>query len=381
MTKVGILRKLAFVRAARAGFLVLLSQFAMAQPPSISLDGASSDGSAISPMPAPPSSEPLNAPTRRDLAAPGVARPIPTPAYEVSIPARSALDVICASLFDDIYSEEAKARWTPLYLRTYFTEGWDTPFVLPTSSSAGAPRQGWVGAFDGQFFRAWFFVFAFDQGVNSHVGNGYLGRYTIWVPFNRRLEFQWDSYFIVSNKGGASNTYHGNIGDQTFWLKTQLCETKNYGYGTGLGLNVPTGRTENGQGLNYLQAGFRFLWFPFGGKWMVRGETGPIIPFASTGHTQYQNVLGVGRYFAGSEESWFQQWWFYLVATQTSTIAGTPRHETTFTLLPGMRFKLPGRVFESVGTGLWYFFADVTVPMTGPQTFSYQPIFAILHDY
>ncbi len=332
-------------------------------------------------MPAPPSSEPLNAPTRGDLAALGVAPPIPTPAHEVSTRVRSALDVIRASLFDDIYSEEAKALWTPLYLRTYFTEGWDTPFVLPTSSSAGAPRQGWVGAFDGQFFRAWFFVFAFDQGVNSHVGNGYLGRYTIWVPFNRRLEFQWDSYFIVSNKGGASNTYHGNIGDQTFWLKTQLCETKNYGYGTGLGLNVPTGRTENGQGLNYLQAGFRFLWFPFGGKWMVRGETGPIIPFAHTGYAQYQDVLGLGRYFAGSKDSWFQQVWLYLIATQTSTVAGTPHHETTFTLLPGMRLKLPGRVFESVGTGLWYFFADVNVPMTGPQAFSYQPIFAILHDY
>ncbi len=293
-------------------------------------------------------------------------------------PDRSVLDVIGASLFDDLYSDEAKARWTPLYLSTYFTYGWNTPFVLATSSSAGAPRQGWVGAFDGQFFRTWFVAFAYDQGVNQRIGDGYVGRYTIFAPLNRRLEFQWDSFFLVSNKGGASNTYHSNIGDQTFWLKTLLVETKNYGCGYVLGLNVPTGRTENGQGVNYLQTGLRFLWFPFGGKWMIRGESGPLIPFASTGYTQYQDVLGVGRYFAGSKESWFQQVWFYLVASQSSTLTGTPRHETTFTLQPGMRCKIP---FLKLGTGLWFFLANVNVPMTGPQAFSYQPIFAVLYDY
>ncbi len=250
--------------------------------------------------------------------------------------------------------------------------------MLPTSSTAGAPRQGWVGAFDGQFFRAWFFAFAYDQGINSHIGNGYVGRYTLFAPLSRRLEFQIDSFFVVSNKGGTSNTYHGNVGDNTFWLKSQICETKNYGYGFVLGYNAPTGRTENGQGNNYLVTSFRGLWFPFGGKWMIRGETGPIIPFAHTGYTQYQNVLGAGRYFPGSKESWFQQVWLYLVATETSTVAGTPRHESQLTLLPGMRCKIPGL---NIGTGLWYFFADVNVPVTGPQSFSYQPIFAVLYDY
>jgi len=333
---------------------------------------------ASQPVPMAPSAGPFNFPAYEESSAPPEVPVTLSAAPAGYAPDRTVLDVIGASLFDDIYSEEAKARWTPLYLRTYLTDGWNSPFVLPTSSSAGAPRQGWVGAFDGQFFRAWFFAFAYDQGINQKIGDGYVGRYTIFVPLNRRLEFQWDSYFIVSDKGGASNTYHGNIGDQTFWLKTLLCETKNYGYGCVLGVNVPTGRTENGQGLNYLQTGFRYLWFPFGGNWMIRGETGPIIPFAHTGYTQYQNVLGVGRYFAGSKDSWFQQWWFYLVATQTSTIAGTPRHETTFTLLPGIRCRLP---FLKLGTGLWYFFADVNVPMTGPQAFSYQPIFAVLYDY
>jgi hypothetical protein len=70
-----------------------------------------------------------------------------SPAAVENPPGRSAIEVIRASLFDDIYSDEAKARWTPLYLRTYFSEGWNTPFEQPTSSSAGAPRQacGWSG--------------------------------------------------------------------------------------------------------------------------------------------------------------------------------------------------------------------------------------------
>ena len=36
--------------------------------------------------------------------------------------------------------------------------------------------------------------------------------------------------------------------------------------------------------------------------------------------------------------------------------------------------------FHEIGTGLWYFFASVNVPL-GDRAFSYQPIFAMLYDY
>ncbi len=381
MSIAGILGRWFLVSAFTGVLALFLVPGARAQNESSAPADSPAGIGSSQPVPMAPSAGPLNYPDLGDASTPGMVPVTPPPAPEGAPAGLSALEVVRASLFDDIYSDEAKARWTPLYLSTYFSEGWNTPFVLPTSSSAGAPRQGWVGAFDGQFFRAWFFAFAYDQGVNQKIGNGYVGRYTIFAPLNRRLEFQVDSLFIVSNKGGASNTYHGNMGDNTFWLKTLLCETKNYGYGFALGYNAPTGRTENGQGNNALTTSFRGLWFPFGGMWMIRGETGPVIPFAHTGCTQYTNVLAAGRYFPGSKESWFQQWWFYLVATQSSTISGTPRHETSFSLSPGIRCKLTGRAFENVGTGLWYFLANVNVPMTGPQAFSYQPIFALLYDY
>ncbi|MGC8641045.1 MAG: hypothetical protein ACP5XB_14365 [Isosphaeraceae bacterium] len=394
MSTAGRIGKWVRVSVKSAVLFGLFLPAAGAQAPPTSLDGSPGIRSPNEPLPLAPSAgsftvpafgdtggstaTPVGSPTMTPTGASTMAPTGAPPPATSTGPALSALEVIRASLFDDIYSDEAKARWTPLPLSTFFTEGWNTPFVLPTSSSGGAPRQGWVSAFGGQFFRAWFFAFAYTQGINSNLGNGYLGRYTIFAPLNRRLEFQVDSLFIVSNKGGASNTYHGNVGDTYFWANFQLSESKNFGQTLGLGVAAPTGRTENAQGLNALWPTYRFLWFPGGGKWMVRGETGPIIPLASTGYTQYQSVLAAGRYFPGSKDSLFQQWWLYLVAIQTSTVTGTPRRESLVTVMPGMRCKIPGL---TLGTGAWYFFADVNVPLTGPQSFSYQPIFAILYDY
>ena len=293
---------------------------------------------------------------------------------------RSAVDVVLASLFDDIYSEEAQARWTPLTLGSFLTEGWDQPYVNPTSSTTGVPRQGWVNAFGGNFYRAWFFAFAFDEGINKKIGNGYLGQYEIFIPFNRRFELEIRSNFIVSNKGGTSNTYHGNIGDTGFIGRFQLSESKDFGQTFHFGVFTPTGRGENGGGVASLQTYYQF-WWSFYDKWAMRGETGVGVPTnhaADSGYTYYHNLLAIGRYFPGSKESLFQQWWFYLVATQNTTIAGSPRHETGVTLLPGMRCKIPEL---KLGTGLWYFFASVNVPVGGPQSFHTQPIFAILYDY
>ena len=301
----------------------------------------------------------------------------------------SPLEVIGQSLFDSIYAPEDQTRWSPLTLGTFFSEGWDVPYVNPTAGdgglagTGGAPRQGWVNSFGGTFFRAWFFAFAYDQGINSHIGNGYLGRYEIFVPFNRRYEMEIRYDFIVSGKGGTSNTYHGNTGDTNFIQRFQLSESKNFGQIFRVGILAPTGRQETGGGVANVSPYYEFWWNAYD-KWVLKGETGVIVPTnhaKTSGYTDYHNLLSIGRYFPGSKESWFQQWWFYLVADAESTISGTPRRFTSFSLLPGMRCKLTDPISTNIGTGLWYFFASVNVPMTGPQAFSYQPIFALLYDY
>src|SRR5208337_2452807 len=70
----------------------------------------------------------------------------------------STLDVIYKSIFDDIYTKEAFARWTPLTLGGFFGgDGWDTPYVFPKNSANGTPRHGWLDGLGGVFYRAWFF--------------------------------------------------------------------------------------------------------------------------------------------------------------------------------------------------------------------------------
>ena len=84
----------------------------------------------------------------------------------------------------------------------------------PTAGNGGlagtggaAPCQGWVNAFGGTFFRAWFFTFAYIQGVNSHIGNGYLDRYEIFIPFNRCYEFEIRYQFHRLEQGRGRVTH------------------------------------------------------------------------------------------------------------------------------------------------------------------------------
>src|SRR5208337_5413523 len=166
-----------------------------------------------------PSPGPLNSPAYGDTGAPGTPPQVPLH----SPTGLSPLEVIRRSLTDSIYEPADQARWSPLPLSTFFTEGWDQPFVLPTTGggglkgSGGSPRFGWINDFGGVQYRAWFFELFYANnvlGANYRSnGNRYILDYTIFIPFNRRFEIQFDWTTIISNKGGLNNTYHGNIGD------------------------------------------------------------------------------------------------------------------------------------------------------------------------
>jgi hypothetical protein len=289
----------------------------------------------------------------------------------------SALEVIRASIFDDIFSEESQARWTPLTLRGFFTEGWDQPFLLPTASSNGVPRQGWVNAFGGHFFRAWFLAFGATQGINSTIGNSYFGQYTLFVPFNRRFEAQVDIPFVVSSKGGTPNRYHDNFGDMTWHVRLQLSESKNFSQLLNFAVRTPTGAQVNGNGVTSLTPMYQ-TWWNFYGQWVVRTETGVSIPTShvpTSGYTTLINNVALGRYFAGDKDGWVHMLWLYVVASEGSVIAGSPRHESVFSLTPGMRSHITSL------PGLWFLFAGVNVPLTGPQSYSTQTIVGVLKDY
>ena len=83
------------------------------------------DGAGMAPGTAPGST--------RD--APGMAPGTPPAAPAGYSSSSSTLDVIYESLFGNIYTKEDMARWTPMTLGGFFSEGWDTPYVFPKNSA------------------------------------------------------------------------------------------------------------------------------------------------------------------------------------------------------------------------------------------------------
>src|SRR5215470_11006490 len=70
------------------------------------------------------------------------------------------------SITGDVYAEPS--RWRPLTLDTFFTEGWDQAWASPINGSGGAPRQGWIGAADGVFYRPGIGTFSYaHDSVND----------------------------------------------------------------------------------------------------------------------------------------------------------------------------------------------------------------------
>jgi len=336
-----------------------------------------------------PGTAPGTVPGMAPGAAPGMA-PGMVPGSPPAAPAGyssglSTLDVIYESIFGDIYTKQDMARWTPMTLGGFFSfsDGWDTPYVFPKNSDNGTPRHAWLGTggLGGVFYRAWFFAFAYVHDIGPK-NNFYLGQYTIFVPLNRRFQWQFDFPFINSNKGGTSHTTHGNIGDLTIHNRFMLSESDKFGQLFELAVRVPTGAQDNGNGVASISPTYSIWWTP-APNWSVRGLTGPTVATnhaKDSGYSTYQNSLAIGRYFKGSDDGWIQQLWFYLVASENSAISG-PHRESAFSLEPGLRCRVP--FLSKVGTGYWYAFASVNVPMAGPPHShdDYAMTYAFLYDY
>jgi hypothetical protein len=110
-------------------------------------------------------------------------------------------DVMGESLTGDVYAEPS--RWRALSLGSLFSEGWVEPWASPPNGEGGAPRQGWLNAFDGVFYRLGIGTFGFANEFNEN-GDQYTGGLTFYTPFNRRFELRTDIPVVVSNRGTAA---------------------------------------------------------------------------------------------------------------------------------------------------------------------------------
>ena len=245
-------------------------------------------------------------------------RPAPAPS---TLPADTPVvmglfDTIRASIFEDPNSPNA---WRPLSLGTFFSEGWNEPWAGgPAGQSGLTPRHGWLGAFEGVFYRLWLVDAIYQNNLSKPFGgNGYKGDFGIFLPFSRRFELFVNVPFVTANGTEDPNRgYRSDFGDMTIAAGFLLSETKSFTQLATLAMIVPTGQTETGGNLMTLFPRYSF-WSNPGGAWVVRGGMGFNVPLnkndqepapvftpdggvlfgESTSQTNYNAALAVGRYF------------------------------------------------------------------------------------
>jgi hypothetical protein len=259
--------------------------------------------------------------------------------------------------------------WRPLYCSTLFSEGWFEPWVPSPNGSGGAPRQGWINAADGNFYRLWFFTFAqeFNQGPKS---NAYLGAYTLYTPLSRRLLLITYIPFMERNSAGSGlpiasgpsglNTprtgtrNQTTFGDLTFTPHVMLHETQDFSLTAELAVTTPTGQAPRA-GKTVLTPAIAF-WNNFAGRWVIRGALGDLIPLGGGGHDTLISQLALGCTLTDHDVPLFGDFTLYV-----SAVADTPLSQgqrTSATLTPGMRTHL-GRD--------WYFLAGLPTSLTSAR--------------
>ena len=156
----------------------------------------------------------------------------------------SFTEAVTESVTGDVYSDEAAARWQDLSYSNLFSKGWDKPWSSPPNGGGGAPRQGWLNAYDGVFYRLSIATFGWQHGING--GDGYNNNLISYTPLNQRLEIQTDIPIMTSTPGASGNGSETNFGDFTITPRIMLSESRNVTQTFNLTFRTPTGDVFNG---------------------------------------------------------------------------------------------------------------------------------------
>ena len=108
--------------------------------------------------------------------------PSPDPApRQTSTPHTSFTDAMGKSIWGDVYAHPED--WQELSYGDFFSKGWDQSWVSPPTGAGGAPRQGWLLAFEGVFYRLGIGVFGWQHDL-AGTGDGYTGTLVNFTPIN-----------------------------------------------------------------------------------------------------------------------------------------------------------------------------------------------------
>ena len=276
----------------------------------------------------------------------------------------SVSEMVNESLFGDVYAEPSD--WQALSLDNLFSKGWNQPWAGPPAGGGGAPRQGWLNADDGVFYRLGLGIFGYtNQTTNA---NGYDGTVTLYTPLNQRFEFRTDIPVAASNQSASGNTSQTNFGDFQITPRVILSETRDATHSFDLTFRTPTGNSINGNGVAAIAPTYNF-WVNTWKGLVLRGGTGFTIPYsgniAATGARSTFNLnLAAGYYFTPHDAAPFGDLVVYLATNFTQAIDNRASSSTTtLSLAPGFRTHLGQN---------WYLLGSVSVPVTYPQPYDYQ---------
>lgn len=264
---------------------------------------------------------------------------------------------------ESIFGHPDPGCWTPLTCSTFFSEGWRDPWVPSPKGSGGALRHGWINAAAGSLNRAYFFTFA--QGFNNPPdANAYLGAYTLFTPFSRRLLLITNVPFVLRNNAptglptvdpqaqSISSQSQTTFGDVSFTPRVLVHETQDFSVTAEMTVLTPTG---NGPlaGKAALIPNVSF-WYNIAGGWAIRGGIGDLISTNGDGTNNLISQLAIGQTLTDHDVPVFGDFTYYFstVATTPLSSGGGP---TSVSLTPGIR--------THVGND-WFFLAGVPVPLT-----------------
>jgi hypothetical protein len=292
---------------------------------------------------------------------------------------------------ESIFGAAAEDEWTPLELRTFFSDGWDRPYVKAPAGTKGAPKQNWFGAADGIFVRLNAVNFFFTDGMTKNNGlllspfpwaptkpdtngNQYWASNNLYLPLNQRLELLVVAPFIASNTTSPTGHYVGNFGDLTISERFRLIEHRNFSLQALLTERTPTGKTVNGNDINFVTPSVEF-WTNFAPGWVFRGGTGINIDTGRTSSTDtYFTNFAIGRYLTSKDARFFKSMVAHVAVSTMSDILGRKDYITDCYVAPGLRFGLgPERKWAVLGA--------IQVPVTGPHPYAYQLNFGLARNY
>jgi hypothetical protein len=270
----------------------------------------------------------------------------------------SSADIISESLAGDVYSHPE--RWQALSLDNLFSKGWDKSWQSPPTGGGGAPRQGWLNADDGVFYRLGVGVFSYNDQIHS-AQNSYNSSISVYTPLNSRFEFRTDIPVTSTNNNAT------NFGDFQITPRLLLSETRDTTQVFDLTFRAPTGKSINGNSVAAIAPTYNF-WHNSWKGLVIRGGLGFYVPyqgFDQTGaRSNFNANLAAGYYVTEHGSRPFDDTVLYVAANLTQTLdkrgVSSP---TTLAFAPGLRTHLGDN---------WYFLSSVSLPVTNPENYNYQ---------